>query len=198
MSKKEDNAIVKVEQEALERWQKTHEPHLDLEQAMTLYEHYLNGCTVEEIYHLKNGKVPFGQIVDAKQRYEWERRKTQQFTALFKKVEERAVKSKAEAVFMLTDALAVARKLFGDRFKKYLETGDATHLGTLDLTNLKNYKMLIEMLQMLTDTKDSSHKEVSVGGTVQHQHSVSIDNKNAAKLLKMFDEGKVVDVDDDK
>lgn len=194
--KKEDNAIVKVEQEALERWQKTHEPHLDLNSSMSLYEHYLNGCTVEEIFHIQKGKIPFGQIVDAKERYEWDRRKTQQLSALYKKVEDRAVKAKAEAVFMLTDALAVARKQFGDKFQKYLETGDATHLGTLDLTNLKNYKMLIEMLQLLTDKKDSP-KEVSVGGTVQHQHSVSIDNKNAAKLLKMFDEGKIVDVDNE-
>jgi hypothetical protein len=191
MSKKED-AIVKVEQEALEQWQKKREQHLTLDQSMALYEHYLNGHSVEEIFHLKNGKIPFGQIVDAKQRYEWDRRKNTQLSNLYKKVEERAVKAKADAVFLLTDALAIAKKQLGDRFRKYMETGDESHLGTLDLANLKNYKMILEMLQLLTE-QNKNQKEVSVGGVVTHQHNVSVDSVKASDLLRLFDEGKIID-----
>lgn len=194
MASKKEDSIVRAEQEALEQWQKDSNEHLTLEESLPLYELYLNGNTAQDIFHLKNGKVPFGQIVDAKERYEWDKRKGQQLTSLFKKVEEKAVKAKADAVFYLTDALAVAHKQMGGKMQKYLETGDPSHLGATDFSSLKNYKLILEMLQILTASDKKDSKEINVGGTVQHQHNLSIDNsKTAANLLKLFDEGKIVD-----
>lgn len=193
MAAKKDDALMKAEDEALDIWRRDHDEHLTLEESMPLYELYLNGNTTQDIFHLKNGKIPFGQIVDAKTRYEWDRRKSQQLASIFKKVEEKSVKAKADAVFYLTDALAVAHKQMGHKMQKFLETGDESALGAADFSSLKNYKMILEMLQLLTaDKKDT--REVNVGGVVQHQHNLTIDNsKTAANLLKMFDEGKIVD-----
>lgn len=194
MSKKEETGLAVAEKEALEQWGREQKAPLPLDKSLELYEHFLNGNTTEDIFHLYKGDIPFGQIVDAKERYEWDKRKKSQLASIFKKVEERVVKTKADAVFLLADALAVSRKLFMDKFQKFQETGDPSHLGAFDPTNLKNYKMLLEMFQLLTETKQEV-KEVNVGGTVTHEHSVKVkaDQKNAAKLLQLLDENNVLD-----
>lgn len=197
-TKKEESAIVIAEKEALEQWERRQEEPLGLDKSLELYGHYLNGRDVEDIFHYYNGKIPFGQIVDSKIRYEWDKRKKTQLSSLFKKVEEKIIKTKADTVFYLSDILEASHKFNGKKIKLYLETGDEAVLGSLDLSNVKTYKTILELFDMISQKSEAQvdSKEVNVTGAVTHQHNVKVKatDAEAAKLLKMFDNGEIVDV----
>ena len=182
----------KKEEDELKKWRKTGEAPLPLALALQMYELYLNGYEVEEIWRVNGQKYPLGQIADAKLRYEWEERKETQLASLYGNIEKKVLHVKHEAISHLADLLAAAHKIWGDKVAKFLQDGDVSEIAAFNPASLKNYKDILQMLQLLTaNTKDT--KEVKVGGTVEHHHSQVIDIKKkmssdaASDLLKSID-----------
>lgn len=168
---------------------------LPLAQAVKMYELYLNGYTCDEIYRINGGKIPFGQILDARVRYEWDKRKARQLDSIYANIEEKVVKTKNDSILHITDLLAAAHKVWGDKIKLFLQEGDASVLGGMDLSNMKTYKELLQMLQTLTANDKSSVKDVKVDGTVNHLHTVvnkKLTGEDATKLLESID-GEIID-----
>jgi hypothetical protein len=193
VAKNDKKNLAIIEDDEVTMWRDRGEPPLELQRAMELYELFLNGMNCEQIYKAYSGVIPYGQILDARDRYNWDKKRRDQIAEAFKSVEERVVKSKMDAIQHLTLLLASAHKMLGDRVQKYLATGDESYLGTLDPSNLKNYTTILQTLNALTDSQKS--KDVNVGGVVEHKHSIALkpDAKSAAKLLEMLEKGEIVD-----
>lgn len=193
-----EKSLALVEDDEMELWRDRGEAPFSVSEAMDLYDLYLNGMTCEQIYKANSGVIPYGKILDARERYGWDKKKRDQIALAFKTVEERIVKTRIDAIHHLTMLLAAAHKSVGDRVQKYLATGDESYLGTLDPSNLKNYTTILQTLNTLTDAQKS--KDINIGGVVEHKHSIALkpDVKSAAKLLEMLEKGEIVDAKDDE
>jgi hypothetical protein len=184
----------------LELWNHAKSPPLPLANAIKLYELFLNGYSCEEIFRVNGGKIPLGQIVDARIRYQWDERKSQQLESVYGNIEQKVLKTKNDAVLHITDSLAAAHKLMGDRIKMFLQEGNPELLGGMDLTNLKTYKELLQMLVTLTSDKSTGKsKDVQIHGAVKHVHTVvteesrALSSGDAAKVLDLLDANGVED-----
>jgi hypothetical protein len=191
----------KKEEDAYREWTKLKEPPIPLALAMDFYTLYLNSYSAEEIWRVNGKRFPLGQIVDAKIRYDWEKRKEKQLSALYHDIENKVLRVKNEAICHLSDMLAASHKLWGDKIKLFLQDGDESVLGTLDLSNMKTYRAILGMLDELTKVSPKANKEgVKVDGTVNHIHTVvdpvvksKVTGDAASDLLKMIEESGVVD-----
>lgn len=173
-------------------WRAKQEPPLHLSVALKLYELFLNGYTCEDIYNVNGGKYPLGQIVDAKERYSWEETRARQVAGLMSKIEDKIVKTKYEAINVVTDLVNAASKLYNTRIQEYLQNGDESVLETLEITNIKNFKTLVGMLNELTEDKAPTAKGPTVNGNVtqnivQVVESPQSKKKSAAELLQFLD-----------
>jgi len=184
----EEEALVKAEEEQFEQFNLLVLDPISLEEAMKLYELYLNGYTTEGIYKIVSDKYTWPQIVEAKFRYDWDKNRKRQVVALHKHVEERIVKARADGVTMIADWIAASKKFTGDKIQKYLVSGDPADLGAIDLSNLKTFKTLVEMLNMLAPAPKPD-KDIQVTGVVNHVHQTlpQPSSQNAAKLLEILD-----------
>jgi len=178
---------------ALEEWKKTGKAHLPLAVAMRLYELYLNYYSCGEICQINGNQYAFGQIVDAKIRYEWDKHREEHVGSLFNKIEKKVYKTKNEALSNLSDLVSIAHKLWNDKMVKFLESGDESLLAEFNPGNLKNYKEILTLLNTLTEVKNISTKKVEVDGTVKHVHEMErpkekkISSSTAMDLLKLVD-----------
>lgn len=177
-------------------WKAKREAPLHLSVAIKLYELFLNGYTCEDIYNVNGGKYPLGQIVDAKERFEWEVKRERQVSGLLAKIEDKVIKTKLESISVVSDLVAAASKLYNDKIQLYLQEGDESILESLEITNIKNFKMLVGLLHELTESKDSKPKGATVNGNVT-QNIVNVvetpqtKKKSAAELLQMLEEGEI-------
>jgi len=175
-----------------ELWTHALSPPLPLANALKLYELFLNGYSCDEIFRVNGGKIPLGQIVDARVRYQWDERKAQQLESVYGNIEQKVLKTKNDAILHITDQLAASHKLMGDRIKLFLQEGDPEVLGSMDLANLKAYKELLQMLMTLTSDKSTGKsKDVQVHGAVKHVHTVVTEE---AKPLSSGDAAKILDI----
>jgi hypothetical protein len=87
-----------------------------------------------------------------------------------------------ESVMFSADLLASANKMFGDKLKKYIQTGDERELGTLKIDSLKQYRDAVELLLKLT----GQDKKVEITGQVKQtvEFTGPMTPKDAAALLK--------------
>lgn len=204
MSKIEENKnsqIQKVEfdeDKALASWKKTKEAPATLVLALKWYELYLNAYSCEDIWRVNGQKFQLGMIVDAKIRYEWDKRKETQLSNLFNNIETKVIKVKNESISLLSDLLAAAHKIWGDKVAKFLQDGDMDALAGFDPSSLKNYKEILAMLQALTTSpKDGGNKDIRLEGKVNHVHTVEspkIGSSTAKELLKFLEgDGEVID-----
>jgi hypothetical protein len=137
------------EQSAYELYVKSQKPPLAITTAVGLFELFLNGATCEEIHRL-NPHLPFGAIIRARVEGEWDRRRNEAYAVALDGARERVQQTQLAAISFAADLLATAHKQFGDRFKRYLQTGEESVLGELKIETLKQYKDSIEMFLKLT------------------------------------------------
>jgi hypothetical protein len=141
-----------------------------------MYELYLNGYTCEQIFKANGGAFEYGAIIDAKDRLNWDIRRDRQLMALHSQVERKVYKVKQDALSHLSDLLAAAHKIWGDKVAQFLQEGNQELLQGFDPSSLKNYKEILTMLKLLTEGTGDK-KEVMVGGTVKHLHAVTSEMK---------------------
>lgn len=203
MSKTEEtqnSQIQKIEfdeDKALASWKKTKEAPATLVLALKWYELYLNAYSCEDIWRVNGQKFQLGMIVDAKIRYGWDKRKEAQLANLFNNIETKVIRVKNESISLLSDLLAAAHKIWGDKVAKFLQDGDIQALGGFDPSSLKNYKEILAMLQALTTSAKETNKDIKLEGKVNHIHTVEspkIGSSTAKDLLKFLEsDGEVID-----
>lgn len=162
-----ENVLTKLNKNelfALEKYQG--KPSLAVSIQVQFFELFLNGMSCEEIYRL-NSRFAFGAIVRARIEGQWDMRKDAIVAHALDTVRQRVEQTQIAAINFNADLLAAAHKQFGDKFKKYIQTGDEAELGEIRIESLKQYKDAIEMWLKLTgqDAKTPKAAEVApVGG----------------------------------
>lgn len=185
------------EEKAVREWRRKKEAPIPLALAVKMYELYLNGYNCDDIFKVNGYKYPLGQIVDAKLRYGWDDRKSSQIALMYAKAEEKVIKVKAEAMSSLSDLLSAAHKVWGDKLAHFLQDGNPEDLTGMDPSNLKNYKEILGMLQLITAPPKGASNELKIQGKVSHVvekegHTVTVTKESvsssvASDLLKMID-----------
>ncbi len=132
-----------------------------------MFELYLNGTSLAQI-RATFPQFGLGQIVHAAVEGRWNEHKASYITGLMSRAKDRAVQVAAESVNFIADAMAVAHKLHGDAFKKYLASGNPNDLGAFSVGSPKQYRDWVETLMKVTG-QDGQRR---VAGTVKHEHVV--------------------------
>lgn len=131
-----------------------------------------------------------GAIVKARVDLGWDEKREVYLDLLHDSTKLKAGKTQLEAIDFATNFMSVYHKMFNDKFKKYLQTGNPADLGDFEHMSFKQYKDNVEMLLKLTgqDTKQQ------VSGTITHKMAdvgtdtvKTISPQEAAEILKTID-----------
>lgn len=155
--------------------------------SLIYYQQFLAGFSCEEIA-IKNPGVDVGSIIDARLRYKWDERKEEYISNLYKTMQERYVQVQMEAVHYVSDMLSAAHKLNGDKYRRFLISGNPNDLEGLEISSLKQYKEVVDLLLKLTgqDKKQQIVQEV--------KHVVESRNGQEYKDFKQIKETKREDI----
>lgn len=120
--------------------------------AAQLFSLYLQGYSVSDLVkqNPNYGSLGLGLIVRARIEYNWDEEREKYIQSLMSSVRQTVEKVTLESIQFASDGMAVFHRLAGDRFKKYLQTGDVSTLGDFRDMSFKNYKDFVELLQKLT------------------------------------------------
>jgi hypothetical protein len=187
------------EREAYEKYVEAGKPPLAVSTVANFFALYLNGHTCEEIAKL-NPAFGLGIIVRARIDNDWDSARDAHLEHLMANIRQVAQQKQLGSIRFVADALAAFEKQAGEKFQRYLQTGDASQLGEWQHMSLKQYKELIELILKLTGQESSTTKKVT--GDVLHRHVVEeasspitvradrpMTTTEADSLLKRLDEG---------
>jgi hypothetical protein len=176
------DALSPEEMKAYKAYLKKNDPPLAPRVQAELFSLYINGSTTEEIAKL-NPNFSLGMVVRAKVDGLWDQRRDAHLDHLFSTVRDRVSQVQMESVVFTSDLLASANKMFGDKIKKYIQTGDEAELGTLKIDSLKQYRDAVELLLKLT----GQDKKIEVKGETKTtvEFKGKLNPKEAAALLKL-------------
>lgn len=139
--------------------------------AMALFQLFLNGRSLREIYDL-NQHFSFGQVVHAAVDGRWADHRKVYLDTLFANQTLRAQQVAAEGAEFTGDIMAAAHKLHGAAVRKFLQSGDVADLGAMGIGSLAQYQKVAELHQKLTGQDKVQTQKVS--GTVKHKHEHSV------------------------
>lgn len=191
LTKNAIESLTPTERAAYEQYLEKGAPPLSPAAMANLFELYLNGNSCEDIAKL-NKNFTLGMIARAKVDGLWEERRQAHVRSLLEGVRERVQQVQLESVMFSADLLAAANKLYGDRLKRFLQTGDERELGDLSITSLKQYREAVELLMKLTGQERES--KVTVKGEQRHTIEVkptkAMTPAEAAQILTLVEGGK--------
>lgn len=189
-------ALTPKEQEAYKKYMESGKAPLAASTAANFFQLYLQGHTTEEIAKL-NPAFGLGIIVRAKVEHSWDKQRLEHTEYLLDNIRQVVQTTQLEAVQFVAEGLAVYRKMVGEKFQRYLQSGKVEDLGEHKDMSFKTYKDLLEMLLKLTGQEPAK----KVQGVVEHRHTVEtpqaqrIDRPMAAEdaneFLKRLDVPKV-------
>jgi hypothetical protein len=160
------------------------------------FELFLNGSDCREIHRL-NKVFPYEAIVWARIKYRWDDQKDLYITSLQSNVRDKVVKAQLETTSLVTDLLVATNKRYGDKLKRYIQSGDEKELqGALSVDNVNGLLKLAEGLLKVTgqdrttiqksETKQTT--EININGKAQNESPIS--SEAAAKILSIIAEEK--------
>lgn len=149
------------EKAALDVYHQRRQPPLSPDMQARLFSLFLQGIDCMEIVRLNRG-VSLGQVIAARVEGRWDEQRQDHLNALLKETRTRLQQTTLEAVDFVTTQLAAAHKLYGDRVKKFLQTGDEKDLGGFSIHGWKGYREAVDLLKTLTgqDAKKHEHKHL--------------------------------------
>lgn len=156
---------------AYEIWKGTNKVLIGSVLNTQLFQLYLQGKSLEEIRRI-NPQLQLGEIVAARVEGRWDDKRDEYLQNLLQSTSERVQQSTLETIDFVRDMLAVAKRQFGDKFQRYLQTGDEKELGEFKIESLTQLKAAIEALQKLT----GQEKRV-----IEHRGGISLDQDQVAK-----------------
>lgn len=168
LAKRPEEGLTTFEREEWMKWKRSPSAApLAISTALKMYELYLLGHSCDEIYRANENRFPLGLIIDARVRFEWDKRREAYLNGLFSEAGNAVKQRQIESAMFLGDVLAAAHKQHGDKFKKFLQTGDVKDLpDEFKITSITMYKMAVDALMKVTGldqkTKNSDGPSVQV------------------------------------
>lgn len=109
---------------------------------------YLEGRSIDEI-HRSFPQWPKQAIQYARYTYKWDEEREKYVTIMQRKVAERLVKTKIDAIQFLQDRLAVSHKEFAQDMEKYLQNPVEANLPKNRIKSMRDYRDTIKALEEL-------------------------------------------------
>ena len=166
------------------------------EPAARFFELFLAGSDVHEIHRL-NKAFPLGALLDAQVKFKWNERKDKYASDLQDKVLDKVRMAQLETTELMTDILAAARRKYGDKLKKYIQSGNDADLdGVIDVSDIKNLVKLTEGLLKITGqdrvqkvkTEDTQNVNINLNGN--NLPVSDLDPESAAQILQIISDSK--------
>ena len=129
-----------------------------------LFALFIQGTDCVEIARLNPG-ITLGQIVEARVEGHWDEKRQEHLESLLGETRTRLQQITMESVEFLTNQIAAAHRLHGDKIKRYLQTGNPDDLGAFSIHGFKAYREAIELLKTL-----SGQDAKKVSGEIKHIH----------------------------
>lgn len=164
-----EKALTPKEKEAYLKYVEANKPPLAASTAANFFALFLQGHTCEEIAKL-NPAFGLGIIVKARVDHSWDLARDENLENLMTNIRQVAQQKQLASIRFVTDAMAAFEKLAGEKFQRYIQTGDSAQLGEWKDMSLKQYKELLELLLKLTGQEGNTTKKVT--GDVLHRHVV--------------------------
>jgi hypothetical protein len=152
---------------------------------------FLQGYTCEQIAEQNSGfgLTALGLIVRARIEYDWDSKREEYTKTLIENTRQAVEKTKLESIQFAADGMAVFHKLVGNRYRRFLQTGDETELGDFRPT-FKNYREFIELMESLSLKKEGNTPEVSISPTaepaIKPESDTELKPVDAMALFKLF------------
>jgi len=144
---------------------KTNQPKLGKKRAEQLQQLFNRGYACQEIVKANDG-VSLAQVVRARIEFDWDEQRKDYLWNLMREAKTTIQQTQYESIRFITDGIAVHNKLYGEKFRKYLQTGNEADLGGAFFSG-KQYREMLEMLLKLTGQDKQVHLH-------QHQGEVAI------------------------
>jgi hypothetical protein len=164
-----EKVLTPKEREAYQKYVEANKPPLAVSTAANFFALFLQGHTCEEIAKL-NPAFGLGIIVRARIDNDWDTARDEHLEHLMANIRQVAQAKQLGSIRFVSTALAAFERMAGEKFQRYLQTGDITQLGEWKDMNFKQYKELIELILKLTGQENSTTKKVT--GDVLHRHVV--------------------------
>lgn len=142
-----------------------------------MFELYLNGSTCDEIVKINNNQFTLGQVLEVRVRDSWDDKREKHLSDLYGGIREKVKQTQMEAVAFTSDLLAAAHKQYGQKLKRYLQSGDEKDLGTLSLSGLQSYQKAVDILMKLTG-QDKKEAAAKISGPSAMEPSTNPANPN--------------------
>jgi hypothetical protein len=162
-----ERVLTPRELEAYRRYIESSKPPLAPSTSASMFALFLQGHTCEEIAKL-NPAFGLGIIVKARVDFDWDKQREEHLQHLLDNIRSVVQTTQLEAVQFVAEGLAVYRKMAGEKFQKYLQSGKIEDLGDFKDMSFKTYKDLLELLLKLTGQEPTK----KVQGEVMHRHTV--------------------------
>lgn len=166
--------LSETEAKAYQKWVEDGRPKLSPDKAAQFFAVFLQGYDCVQISKSNPG-FDLGLIVRARVEYEWDERKSEYLQKLMQDVVQVSQKTTAEAIKFASDGMAAFHKLAGEKFRKFLQSGNEEDLGEFKGLSFKNYKDLIEIFGKLTGQESKTQQRIV--GEVVHTHTVQSNEK---------------------
>jgi hypothetical protein len=163
------------EREAYEKALKL--PPLSVSTSMQLCRLFLQGYSTSEIakQNPSMGSVGLGLIVRARVEYGWDKQREEYINNLMGSARKSVEKTTLEAIQMAADGMAVYHRVVGDRFKKFIQTGDTEDLGEWKDFSFQKYRQIIELMTTLVaQVQGANHKPLSDVGSSPEPKRVEV------------------------
>lgn len=169
-------------------YQRLNRPPMAPSTQAQLFQLFLNGNGCEEIVRLNPNGFALGAVVRARIENDWDLKRQEHQEQLMLRVRERVQQVTLETIERVSNEMAASNKLINDKVKKFLQTGDPAELNGTSIGNVRHLKEMVEMLQKLTG--QDAKKTQTVGGTIEHRHTVEA---TPASALPVLPAGRPVD-----
>ncbi len=173
--------------------------------SIKFFELFLRGDSCDKIQSLNPG-ITLGQILEARVRDQWDRKREKYTEELYSGVADRFKQTVLESVEFTTDLLAAAHREHGQKLKKYIMSQDPADLGEVRITSFGAYAKVVDTLMKLTGQQKENtvrtiimpeNHEIPISGAAGRVagDTTSVNSPTADRILKFLEEKNVVDAE---
>lgn len=141
---------------------------LSSDTCLKFFELFLSGTDCSEIHRL-NKAFPYEAILWARIKYNWDTARDLNLFRLQQATQNKVMKAQLEATSLMSDMIAAANRRYGDKLKRYLQTGDEDEIkGVMGVESIQGLLRVMEGLLKATG-QDRISKTIHES---RHHHTV--------------------------
>lgn len=194
--------LTQTDYEDMSEYMEAKKPELALVTANKMFELFMNGSDVDEIWKL-NPAFPKAAINWCRIKYDWDRMMKEHVFKIQQRIADKVMKAQLEATSLYADIISAANKKHSDNLKKYLQTGDEKYLRkTIDINSIHQLQKAVDGLQKATnqDKRFTVTEEKNVNVNVDLKDGTGdMSPETATKILAaLAEENRKKDLKDQK